>query len=219
MLRRPITILAVALGALAIVPAAASAKLTYVGSSLNHSPANAGSSCEENGVLDALTCTHVGSFYPGTSGREKATRSGTIIRFKVRAEAPTTMTFETVKLRRVSQNHKSGKAKAIHRGRTVDVQGPTEDQASDSIYPVETFKAHLPVTKGQSIAINADKNFAEYCADGTPGQLLFDPLLKPGTGFHERLGRRLPDARQGGHPAQEALSRGPRPPQPPIGIR
>lgn len=182
--RRPAAVLAVALGALAIVPAAASAKLTYVGSSLNHSPANAGSSCEDNGVLGALTCTHVGSFYPGTSGRKTAPVSGTIVRFKVRAEAPTTMTFKTVKLRHVATDHKSGKARAMARGRTVDVQGPTQDQAENGIYPVETFSAHLPVRKGQSIAIDTDSNTAEYCADGTPGQLLFDPTLKRGTGFN-----------------------------------
>jgi hypothetical protein len=183
--RRPVAVLAVALGALAIVPAAASAKLTYVGSSLNHSPANAGSTCEEDGILGALTCTHVGSFYPGTSGREKAPVSGTIVRFKVRAEGPTTMTFKTVKLRRVSQDHKSGKARAMARGRTVDVQGPTQDQLDNGISPVETFKAHLPVRKGQSIAIDTNSNTAEYCADGTPGQLLFDPVLSRGTGFHK----------------------------------
>ncbi len=31
--------------------------------------------------------------------------------------------------------------------------------------------------KGQEIAIDTNRNTAEYCSDGTPGQLLFGPVL------------------------------------------
>src|ERR1035437_8618342 len=51
-----------AIGAIALVPAAASASTTWFGSSLDHTPANAGSTCSEDGVgSPGDLCTHVGS--------------------------------------------------------------------------------------------------------------------------------------------------------------
>jgi hypothetical protein len=35
----------------------------------------------------------------------------------------------------------------------------------------------MAVRKGQELAVNTTSNTAEYCSDGTPGQLLFDPVL------------------------------------------
>ena len=49
------------------------------GSSLNHDPANAGQSCDQNNLDSSPLCTHIGSFYPGTSGRAKAGANGTIV--------------------------------------------------------------------------------------------------------------------------------------------
>jgi hypothetical protein len=180
--------LVVCLGAVALIPAGASASSTWFGSSLNHSPANAGSSCAEDGVLGTATCTHVGSFYPGFSGRAKAPANGTVTAFRIRAEGPTTMTFRLVKVRNVSSNHRTGQAKVVVKGQTVQVKGPTTDQMENGIYPVETFKANLKVRKGYEIAINTKHNTAEYCSDGTPGQMLFDPVLKLGQGFRTNNG-------------------------------
>jgi hypothetical protein len=170
------------------MPAGASASTTYFGSSLNHEPANAGSTCADLGVMGSPLCTHVGSFYPGNSGRARATVNGTVIAFKVRAQGPTTMTFRLVKVRNVSANHKTGQAKVAVRGQTVHVKGPTGQQTEDGIYPVETFRTHLTVRKGWEIAINTTRNTAEYCADGTPGQLLFDPILKLGQSYRSNQG-------------------------------
>ena len=44
------------------------------------------------------------------------------------------------------------------------------------------------VKKGQELAIDTTSNTAEYCADGTPGQLLFDPVLKQGQSFRNNAG-------------------------------
>jgi hypothetical protein len=41
----------------------------------------------------------------------------------------------------------------------------------NGVYPVVTVKVSLKVKKGQEIAIDTDSNTAEYCSDGTPGQL------------------------------------------------
>jgi hypothetical protein len=176
------------LGAVALIPAGASASTTYFGSSLNHEPANAGSTCAENGVMGPGLCTHVGSYYPGFSGRAKATVNGTVTAFKVRAQGPTTMRFRLVKVRNIASDHKSGQAKTVAVGPKVHVNGPSQDQMDNSIYPVETFKTHLKVKKGYEIAIDTTSNTAEYCSDGTPGQLLFDPFLKLGQGFRHSDG-------------------------------
>jgi hypothetical protein len=178
----------VALSAAAVVPAAASAHLTAFGSSLNHSPANAGSTCAENGVMGPALCTHVASFFPGTSGKAKSPVKGTIVKIRLRAEAPTKMTFRVVSVRHLGANHKSGQAKAANKSQTVSVHGPTQDQAENGIYPVEAFKVKLKVKKGQMIAVDTKSNTAEYCADGTPGQLLFSPNLKVGQNFRSAGG-------------------------------
>lgn len=160
--------LALAVSAVALVPAAASAKKTYFGSSLNHSPANAGSTCAENGVMGPLLCTHVGSFYPGFSGRAKATHTGTIFQIRLRAQGPTTLRIRVVAVRKLSSDHKSGQAKTIVKGPKLNPVGTGD---------IETFPVNLKVKKGQELAVDTTSNTAEYCSDGTPGQLLFDPVL------------------------------------------
>ena len=65
---RFISALAAALASVAAIPAGASAATTWFGSSLNHEPANAGSSCDQNNLDNQVFCTHVGSFYPGLLG-------------------------------------------------------------------------------------------------------------------------------------------------------
>jgi hypothetical protein len=160
--------LALAATAVALLPAAASAHKTYFGSSLNHSPANAGSTCAENGVMGNLLCTHVGSYYPGFSGRAKATHTGRIFQIKLRAEGPTTMRIRVVAVRKVSSDHRSGQAKTIVKGPKLNPVGSGD---------IETFPVNLKVKKGEELAIDTTSNTAEYCSDGTPGQLLFDPIL------------------------------------------
>ena len=181
---RLMSILVAALGAAALVPAAASASTTSFGSSLDHTPANAGSSCSEDGVGNpGDLCTHVGSYYPGFSGRAQSPVSGTIIQLKVRPQGPMTFRLEVVNVRRVSSNHKTGQAHSTARSRVINVPGPTQDQMNNSIYPVEKFNVSIKVKKGQELAIDTTSNTAEYCSDGTPGQLLFDPTLVIGHGF------------------------------------
>jgi hypothetical protein len=177
------------LGAIALVPATASASITWFGSSLDHTPANAGSSCSDDGVgHPGDRCTHVGSYYPGFSGHAQSKVSGTIIQLKVRPEGPMTFTAKVVTVRRVSSNHRSGQAQATVRSRPITVPGPTQDQIDNGVYPVEKFNVSLKVKKGQEIAIDTTSNTAEYCSDGTPGQLLFDPVLSIGHPFRTSNG-------------------------------
>jgi hypothetical protein len=176
--------LTAALGAVALIPAGASAATTWFGSSLDHTPANAGSSCSDNGVGNpGDLCTRVGSYYPGFSGHAQSPASGTIIQLKVRPEGPMTFTTKVVNVRHVSSNHQSGQAQVTARSRLITVPGPTQDEMDNGVYPVEKLKVSLKVNKGQEIAIDTASNTAEYCSDGTPGQLLFDPILAPGHAF------------------------------------
>lgn len=169
--------LVVVVSAVVALPAAASSTTTTFGSSLDHSPANAGSTCAQDGVQGSATCTHVGSFYPGFSGHARSPVTGTITKIKLRAEGPATLKILLVKVRNVSSDHMSGQAKLV-------VTGPTLHPVGSG--SVETFPVHLSVSKGEELAVNTKSNTAEYCSDGTPGQLLFDPPV--GSSFSSSKG-------------------------------
>jgi hypothetical protein len=177
------------LGAVALAPAGASAATSWFGSSLNHEPANAGACCNPNDTVPPPMCTHIGSFYPGNSGRVKATHNGTIVRIKVRAEGAMSMTFKLVRVRNLSQNDTQGQAKVIAGGPTLNVSGPSSNDLNDGVYPVQTFNVHIKVHNGDELAIDTSNNQAEYCSNGTPGQLTFsNPFLKLGQGFRSSTG-------------------------------
>ncbi len=185
---RFVAVLVASAAALAVVPAGASAATTWFGSSLNHDPANAGNTCADNGVMGPALCTHVGSYYPGFSGRARATVTGTIIAIRVRAAGPMTIKVKVVRVRNVSSDHMRGQAEAVAQSRTLSVQGPTQTDINNGTFRNETFHVHLHVQKGQEIAIDTTSNTAEYCSDGTPGQLLFDPILRIGQPFRSAGG-------------------------------
>ena len=133
-------------------------------------------------------CTHVGSDYPGFSGHAQAPQNGTVTEIRLWAEGPATLKILIVAVRHVSSDFMSGQAKVVVKGPTLHPVG------SGSI---ETFPVHLAVKKGEELAVNTTSNTAEYCSDGTPGQLLFDPPL--GTSFRSSQGvRRVPHADSGG---------------------
>jgi hypothetical protein len=185
---RSVTVLAVAFGAIALAPAAASASITYFGSNLNHTPANSGSTCAEDGVMGASLCTHVGSFYPGNSGRAQSPVNGTIVAIQTLPAGPMTMTVKLVNVRHLAADHKSAQAAAVAKSKTIDVPGPTADEISIGDIPIETFFVQMKVKKGQELAIDTTSNTAEYCSDGTPGQLLYDPVLSLGHAFRPSQG-------------------------------
>jgi hypothetical protein len=186
---RAITAVAAALTAAALIPAGASAATSTFGSSLNHDPANAGQSCDQNNLDSNPFCTHVGSFYPGFSGHVQASANGTITKIKVRAQGPMSFRFKLVQVRHLSSDHKHGFVKVIAQSRKLTANGPTQTQADDGIYPVESFNVRIKVHKGDEVAIDTNNNTAEYCSDGTPGQLtFFNPDLSLGDGFQPSQG-------------------------------
>jgi hypothetical protein len=173
----PACALLVGLGVVFVTSAGASTPQLYFGSSLDHSPANAGSTCAQDGVQGGAKCTHVGSYYPGFSGHPKAPKNGTVTKIRLRAEGPAKLHILIVAVRNVSSDHMKGQAKMVVNGPTLHAVGTGA---------IETFPVHLAVKKGQELAVNTTSNTAEYCSDGTPGQLLFDPPV--GTSFSSSKG-------------------------------
>ena len=106
---------------------------------------------------------------------------GTITALKLRPEGPLTFVPEVVSVRGLSSDFKTARARATATGRQISLPGPTDDQASNGVYPIVTVPVKMKVKKGQELAINTASNTAEYCSDGTPGQLLFDPALAKGS--------------------------------------
>jgi hypothetical protein len=186
---RCVSAVAAALTAAALIPAGASAATSTFGSSLNHEPANAGSSCDQSNLDSKVFCTHVGSFYPGTSGRVKAPNNGTIVKLRVRAEGPMSLKFKDVSVRNLSPDHRHGQVKVNAVSRTLHANGPTQTQLDNGISPIESFNVHIKVQRGDEVAIDTNNNQAEYCSDGTPGQLtVFNPILSLGDGFRSAQG-------------------------------
>ena len=183
---RLVTGLATALTAAAILPAGAMAATSNFGSSLNHDPANAGTSCDQNNLDSAPFCTHVGSFYPGFSGHAQAKSAGTITKIKLRAQGPMNFRFKLMQVRHLSSDHKSGQAKVVAVSRKLHATGA---QASDGSSRGETFNVHIKVHKGDYVGLDTNNNTAEYCSDGTPGQLtFFNPNISLGDGFQNSQG-------------------------------
>jgi hypothetical protein len=180
--RTALAALTTAAAAAALVPAGASAATSAFGSSLDHEPANAGQTCQDLGLL-STTCTHVSSYLPGNSGKVHSPKTGRIKQIKVRAQGPMTFRPKVASVKNVSANHKTLKAKITAAGPVLHVKGPSEQQLEDNVYPVETFKVNIKVKKGQELAMDTTRNTAGYCADGSPYQTVFGPVLKLGKGF------------------------------------
>jgi hypothetical protein len=114
--------------------------------------------------------------------------TGTVIALRVEPQGPLTFTAEIVTVRKLSSSLESGQAKATAKSRKITLAGPTPQQQADQNFPIDRVHVHLKVKKGQELAINTTSNTAEICSDSTPGQLLFDPTLKQGAGFHDSAG-------------------------------
>src|SRR5436853_508357 len=105
------------------------------------------------------------------------------------AGGPMSFRFRLVQVRHLSSDHRSGQVKVITQSRQLNANGPTQTQSDDGISPIESFKVHIKVHKGDEVAIDTTQNTAEYCSDGTPGQLtFFNPDLPLGGSFHQSQG-------------------------------
>ena len=84
---------------------------------------------------------------------------------------------------RAAQRHAATAAGVLH------FNGPSQAQQDNGVSPIESAKVNIKVHKGDVVAIDTSNNQAEYCSDGTPGQLtFFNPILAPGDGFRSAQG-------------------------------
>lgn len=175
-----ITSALVAASVFAAVPAISSADTTF-GSRLTHEPSNSAPAhnCREDGSDDPTpTCTRVAidqSF--AVSGGLVAPMDGKIVRFRVRAGAPGTLTLKLAQLRNAgfTGSGYSAEGRSDGTGPTVQVQGRGFDE--NEANAVETFPADLTVHKGDYLGIDSTSTSALYCSGGSAGHLIFTPAL------------------------------------------
>jgi len=170
-----------ALAALLLVPAASHAKTYTFGTRLDHEPSNSAPAhnCKEDGSDDPTpACTRVAiDMGDAVPGGLTAPRNGTIVKFRVRAGAPSELTFRLAKLKALgfdpSLGDFAGFGKGAGTGPTVHVDGRGFDETD----PVEEFPAHLKVHKGDYLAIDSPATSVLYCSGGGNNQLIFSPTL------------------------------------------
>jgi len=170
-----------ALAALLLVPAVSHAKTYTFGTRLDHEPSNSAPAhnCKEDGGDDPTpACTRVAiDMGDAVAGGLTAPRTGTIVKFRVRAGAPGDLTFRLAQLKQLgfdpSLDDFAGFGKGAGTGPTVHVEGRGFDETN----PVEEFPAHLKVHKGDYLAIDSTAASTLYCAGGGNAQLIFSPTL------------------------------------------
>jgi hypothetical protein len=182
---RSISTLLAAVALLALAAGAQARTYTF-GSRLDHEPSNSapGHNCREDGSDDPTpACTRV-AIDPSIAvpGGLRAPRDGTIVKFKVRAGAPGTLTFRLVRLRGQGYDDLVGAwtatGKGAGRGPTVQVLGL--GFAEDERDAVETFPANLKVRKGDYLALDSTASSTLYCSGGGANQMIFSPTLGRG---------------------------------------
>ena len=175
-----------AIVALMAVPAVSSAQSYTFGTRLDHEPSNSapGHNCKEDGSDDVTpTCTRVAvDQSDAVPGGLRAPKSGTIVKFLVRAGAPGDLTFRLARVKNFAFDQNMGGYSALGQGGgsgpTVHVQGfGFRDPEQGEGNPVESFKAHLKVKKGDYLAVDSATNSTQYCASGGAKQLIFTPKL------------------------------------------
>jgi len=177
--------LAAAIGLMA-VPAVGQAHTYTFGTRLDHEPSNSAPAhnCNEDGSDDVTpVCTRVAvDQSDAVPGGLRAPKSGTIIRFNVRAGAPGELTFRLARIKHFGFDAAMDGYAALGQGGgtgpTVQVAGNGfRDPEQGEGDPVESFKAHLKVRKGDYLAIDSATNSTQYCTSGGAKQMIFTPKL------------------------------------------
>jgi hypothetical protein len=122
--------------------------------------------------------------YGRPDGGEKAPKDGTIRHIKIVAGSPGVMIIEIARVRPHSIKNDSGRAKIVVKGPKIHYQGQGGVDNGEP-YNVETFRVHLPVKKGEYLAIQSSSTSLERCSDGGPQQLLYQPILTKADGYQK----------------------------------
>jgi len=168
----------------AFATAAASAQARFLfGSKLDSTVQPSGAFTKPCGDPDPVgVCTWVmNEAYGRPNGGHKSPKPGTIRKIRLIAENPGSFRLQIVRARATGTGFEG---KAIRTGPKIAYQGQPDQNEP---YRVEVFRVHVPVHKGERLAIKAKKTSLLRCSSGGPNTLLFHPPLAVGTGYHDRF--------------------------------
>jgi hypothetical protein len=120
--------------------------------------------------------------YGRPNGGEIAPKTGTITKIRVIAGEFMKFRPQIVNVKHSTSTTLSAtKAKASFTGPLLTATGQTEANDEEGVYNVESFKVHIPVKKGQQLAMLTGRNTAIRCSSGGHNTLLFGlPPAKAG---------------------------------------
>lgn len=169
--------LVMALGAVALmaVPATGTAASKF-GAKLNGTIQPSNSLPAQKCVFGqpAEPCTRVSMDAYNNAGHERAPKDGVIGKLKLIAGGPGAFRLQLAKAK-----PSKDKAKIVEQGPKLHYQG----QSGGDPYEVESFQVHVPVEKGEYLAIKSRKTSMLRCSSGGPNQFLFQPALSVGGPF------------------------------------
>ena len=168
---------AIAVFAMTIAPATASAAPVKFGSKLSPTvqPSNSlpGLDCGEV----AGPCTFVqNEAYGRPDGGELAPKTGTIKKIRLIAGGPGSFKLQIAKVKR-STLFGTNEAKVVANGPRISYQGQTEANDEAGSYNVETFDVNVPVKKGQQLALKGNVTSMVRCSSGGDNTLIYTPPL------------------------------------------
>lgn len=173
---------ALAVLALALVPAAGMAKAPVkFGALLNSKvqPSNSlpGLSC--SGPENPLTtCTMVlNDAYGRPNGGELAPKTGTIKKIRLIAGGPGS--FRLMAVRKINGTD----AIAKRYGQRIEYRGQMESAYEEGDYDVESFPVDMKIKKGEQLGIRGSIASMIRCSSGGPNTLLYTPPLYLGGSF------------------------------------
>ncbi|HSS42042.1 MAG TPA: hypothetical protein VLK37_05745 [Solirubrobacterales bacterium] len=169
---------ALAVLAVTIVPATASAAPVKFGSKLNPTvqPSNSlpGLECSQE---TTGPCTFVQQeAYGRPDGGELAPKTGTIKKIRLIAGGPGSFKLQIAKVKR-STLFGTNEAKVVASGPRISYQGQTEANDEAGSYNVETFDVSVPVKKGQQLALKGNITSMVRCSSGGDNTLIYTPPL------------------------------------------
>jgi hypothetical protein len=130
----------------------------------------------------ARACTWVmNQAYGRPNGGHKSPHPGTITKIRLIAGDAGSFRLQIVRARETDTGFE---AKVVRNGPKISYLGQPDPNEP---YKVEVFRVHVPVSKGDRLAIKAKKTSTLRCSSGGPNTLLFDPPLVVGTGFHDNF--------------------------------
>jgi hypothetical protein len=174
--RRMLVVMALGVAALMAVPASGFAATSF-GAKLNKTIQPSNSQPAQACVFGMpKECTRIEMDAYNNAGHERAPKDGVIKKVKLIAGGP-----GHFKLQIAEAKPAKDKGRVVRNGPRIDYNG--QSNPSSLTYDVESFPVHVPVEKGQYLAIKAKKTSMLRCSSGGPNQFLFQPALSPGGPF------------------------------------